>query len=68
MIPVILECEKYVEHVFKKINRKFSQPHSNFFCSDLGIFCWLRLFTPEEAYFFSNQCKDSTGKCFGNLW
>jgi hypothetical protein len=26
MIPVILECEKYVEHVFKKINTKFSQP------------------------------------------
>ncbi len=47
MIPVILECEKYVEHVFKKkINTKFSQPHIYFFYLT-SEFLLLWLFTLE---------------------
>ncbi len=53
MIPVILECEKYDEHVFKKINTKFSQPDINFFWSDLlGNFLLVTIVHSRRRLFF----------------
>jgi hypothetical protein len=68
MIPVILECEKYDEHVLKKINTKFSQPVIYFFGLTWEFFVGYDCSLQKKLIFFSNQCLNSNSKGFGNLW